>query len=573
MRLLLQEYLAVLKEEKELESLVSNLVTSMSLDVETSPQKGVRQHGVDLHAVGTDPEDHTKKNFLITIKQGHINRTGWNEGNQGVRSSLDEIIDVYIPTKLHPSLKELPSKIIWCCGGELKAEVTENWNGYCSNNPTIQFELWNGSRLSSLIEKYLLDENIFDEKVKTKMRRTLVVLSDYGYDFSHYKEMLNDILFNDVWNSLAENKIVKEAVKTLSTIPVCLGMIQKYSEEAKNLKHPLIASEFTLLRVWDFIQKNKLEGNRTIVGIFWDLYEMYRISGIHYFNKIYPHTKIEHGITSQCNNSILASKIVFEQIGVLSTLGLLELFRGMLTSENTTQQDTERIATTLKNVINNNGISGSPCFDEMTIDIALAAYFLATQGDFVFIKEWFLDIMQRFFHSYNIMGKGFPVSSNSIEVLIEFEKQGIHTKEDMSSTSSLLALIGYWCVILDDNELYPQLVDFVETSLSHCTIQMWFPAKGIKESLYKKYAANEFGNTEAPIHFPKSIDELRHRLLKLIDFSKQSEDFETRWDDVPPLLPLIASRHFRTPVIPFFWLCFLTIIEKTKSKVPPTASQ
>ena len=70
------------------------------------------------------------------------------------------------------------------------------------------------------------------------------------------------------------------------------------------------------------------------------------------------------------------------------------------------------------------------------------------------------------------MSKGFPVGYDSIETLIEFEEEKGQTKKEMSSTSMLLALIGYWCVILDDKELYSNLIKFIETKLPHCTVQM-----------------------------------------------------------------------------------------------------
>ncbi|WP_133566709.1 hypothetical protein [Bacteriovorax stolpii] len=547
----------MMKEEAELESLVLSLATSIGLDIITAPQKGVRQHGVDIHAVGIDPEDGVQKNFLITIKQGYINRTIWNEGNQGVRSSLDEIIDVYIQTKLSIENKKLPSKIILCCGGELKAEATENWNGYTSKHTNLQFDLWNGSKLSSLIEDHLLDENIFIEDIKKKMRRTLVVLSDFGYDLSHYKEMLNDFLFGDEWKSRTENSLEKKAIKALSMIPVCLGMIHTYSKEVENSKHPLIAAEFTLLRTWDFIQKNNLEKNIKIFSIYNDIFSMYSNFGAEFFNKINPHTQIPDGITIHCRNSITASEVVFEQIGILSSLGLSQALWGIATKDEKNIENAKIISDTLKNVISNNGISGSPCFDEMTTDITLAVILLYINGEAEFIKDWFFNIVQRFSYSYCVLGKGFPIGYDSIETLVEFEKEKNHSKEEMSSTSMLLAMIGYWCAILDDKKLYPELVDFIETKLPHCTVQMWFPRKGIKDQIYKEYASNEFGIAEAPIHLPKSIEELRERLLKFIDFSAKSDSFETVWNDSPPALPLLASRHFRTPVIPFFWLNFV----------------
>lgn len=556
MRLLLQEYVGMMKEEAELESLVSALVSSMGFDIVSLPQKGVRQNGVDIHAVGIDPSDKERKNFLITIKQGNITRTAWDGTNQAVRTSLNQIIDVYSQNNIPVSEKSNPIKIILCCGGELKQEIQSDWTGYQNSNVSkgFQFDLWNGSKLSSLIEEHLLDENIFLEEIKRKMRRTLVVLSDYGYDLSHYKEMLNDFLFNDDWKLLTGNPLERKALKALSMVPVCLGMIHEYSKEADNSKHPLLASEYTLLRVWDFIQKSKLENNTKILSIYSQIFGMYATFGADYFEKTNPHAQIPDGITIHCRNSITASEVVFEHIGILSSLGLSQALWGIASKSETNISNAQTISETLKSVISNNGVSGSPCFDKMTIDISLAVFLLYLTGEIDFIKGWFFKILQRFQYSYGVLGKGFPIGHDSIETLVEFEKEKEQTKEEMSSTSTLLALIGYWCVILDYKELYPDLVDFAETKLPHCTIQMWFPKKGIKEFLYADYAADEFGIAEAPIHFPKTIDELHQRLIKFMDFSKKSEAFETVWNDSPPALPLIASRHFRTPVIPFFWL-------------------
>jgi len=556
MRLLLQEYVGMMKEEAELESLVSALVTSMGFDVISLPQRGVRQDGVDIHAIGIDPVDNQKKNFLVTIKQGNITRTTWDGNNQAVRTSLNQIIDVYAQNKIPIHDKSNPTKIILCCGGELKQEIQADWAGYQSSNASkgFQFELWNGSALSSLVEKNLLNENVFFEDIKKKMRRTLVVLSDYGYDLSHYKEMLNQFLFTDDWASLSGTSLEKKAVKALSTIPVCLGMIHEYSKETNNSKHPLVASEFTLLRVWDFIRQNKLEGSSKISSIYFQLFGMYARFGSEYFQKIEPHACVPDGITIHCRDSIVASEVVFEQIGILASLGLSQVLWGVTAKDETYIENAKVISDTLKNVISNNGISGSPSFDEMTIDIALAVSFLYINGESDFIKDWFFKLVQRFSFSYCVMGRGFPVCYDSIEMLVEFEKENGHSKEEMSSTSTLLALIGYWCVILDDNQLYPQLVEFIETKLPHCTVQMWFPEKGIKDHLYKEYSALKAGIAEAPIRLPKGLEELRERLIKFIEFAKKSDAFETVWNDAPPALPFIASRHFRTPVIPFLWM-------------------
>jgi hypothetical protein len=211
LRLLIQEYLGMLKEDNELDAVVRDLVSSMGFDVISVPQKGTRQDGVDIHAVGIDPVDKIKKNFLITIKKGKIDRNIWDAPKQGVLASLHDIIYVYVKTKIGPSEKNLPIKIILCCGGELKQEVQSNWTGFQGKHTEFEFDLWNGSKLSGLIEEYLLDEKIFLEDVQKKMRRTLVVLPDPDYDLSHYKLLIENLLFNDNWKELSPERLEGQA--------------------------------------------------------------------------------------------------------------------------------------------------------------------------------------------------------------------------------------------------------------------------------------------------------------------------------------------------------------------------
>ncbi|WP_415062931.1 hypothetical protein [Bdellovibrio sp.] len=556
MRLLLQEYLLLLKEDNELDVVTLELATAMGLTIVSAPQKGVRQDGVDIHAIGVDPEDGIKKNFLITIKKGDIDRAVWDVSKQGVRSSLNEIIDVYIPNKISVEDRKLPSKIILCCGGELKQEVQTNWTGYQNNHSTVQFDLWNASKLSSLIEENLLNEGVFLESTKKKMRRCLVVLSDHEYDLAHYKETLNDLLFGDDWKDLAAGAVEKRALKVLSTISVCLGMIYEYSKDADDFKHPLIAAEHTLLRCWDFILKNNLQDNTKVTAKFYHLLHLYYKYGADYFIKIEPHLLVRDGASISCGSHVLASEVVFQQIGIISILGLSQAIWAISAEDPQGIENSKIVLNGLKNLISNNGISGSPCFDGMTIDITLAITFLALCGENDFIKNWINEIIRRFHFSYVVLERGFPISQDSIEMLVEFEKEKEHTKEKMTSMSTLLATLAYFCAVLDFEDQYNDLVKFVEDDLSHCNLQIWFPAKGIKAQLYSRYAGVEFGIAEAPIHLPKTLSELKDRLVQFSDFSNKSENFETDWKDSPPALPLIASRHFRTPVIPFFWLNF-----------------
>ena len=154
MRLIIKEYLALLKESNELDFLLPNLLLSMGIEPISFAQVGVRQYGVDVAAVST-LEDKKKTLLLFTIKQGDIGRNDWDSTEQSVRQSLNEIHDVYLVSHIRPEHTNLKKKIILCTGGILKQEVEENWNGYIKSNTQkgkLEYEFWGGDALSILIE-------------------------------------------------------------------------------------------------------------------------------------------------------------------------------------------------------------------------------------------------------------------------------------------------------------------------------------------------------------------------------------------------------------------------------------
>ena len=216
-------------------------------------------------------------------------------------------------------------------------------------------------------------------------------------------------------------------------------------------------------------------------------------------------------------------------------------------------ENSKVITNALASVIKNNGVSGSPCFDGQTIDICLAIYSMALMGLIEEIKQWIGDLVHRFHFSYKILDKNFPIGYDSLEMLVEFEFEDKHTKEKMAGISTLIPTLAYWCAILDFKDEYTNILKLVE-ELKQTDLQLWYPGKGIKKVIYTQYAGDEFGIAEAPLFLPDSIDELKTRIKDFIKFSEESEKFETKWDDCPPGLPLIASRYFRTPVNSFYWL-------------------
>jgi hypothetical protein len=554
---MIQEYLSMLKESDELDLIVPDLLSSMNFNIVAGAQKGVRQEGVDIHAIGIDKDSNLKTNYLITVKKGDITRDVWSSNKQAVRQSLEDIIDVYVTQKMTEEQLKLPTKIILCFGGELKQEVQSNWVGFQSKYKDYNFVEWSGNQLSALIEEYLTNEHLFFGSTKQDFRRSIVFLSDIDYKLTHYDRMLNELLDKDTWSKKAKSSFKKDAVKTLRTISLSLGMLNQYAKESNNQHHTINAAELASLKSWSFIIDLKLEKNKHVLNSFNQIYMQYMDYSAKYYQRIEPYCFHKDGICQQTRDSITSSIVTFKQIGILSSFGLTQFMYGLSTKEERGFENSKFVSNALTNVIKNNSISGSPVFDGQTIDICLAIYFLSLSGKIEEIKEWIQKIIHRFHYSYKVLEKQFPNSYDSIEKIIEFEYGGQHTKEKMACMSTLIPTLAYWCAILDFQEEYNEILELVK-ELKETDLQLWFPEKGIKKYLYKENAANKAGIAEAPIFLPDSLDELKLRIKEFIKYSTESQDFETTWNDCPPALPLIASRHYRTPVIPFFWL---TLIE------------
>ena len=123
MKLILREYLASLREREELDAILPDLLSELGYTVLSRPGRGTAQHGVDVAAV-SPPVKGKRKLYLFSVKKGDLSRNEWNGSSlQALRPSLDEILDVYIPTKIPPEYASFPVVICIVVGGEIKEQA------------------------------------------------------------------------------------------------------------------------------------------------------------------------------------------------------------------------------------------------------------------------------------------------------------------------------------------------------------------------------------------------------------------------------------------------------------------
>lgn len=554
MRLIIREYLSLLKETQELDKLLPDLLLAMNIEPFSKPQIGVRQHGVDIGAIGQD-EDGIEKVFLLVLKRGDVGRAEWDSRSQAIRPTLDEIKDVYLTSRIKPEHEGIPKKIILCTGGDLKQEIEENWNGYVRTNTLegkLEYDFWGGDRLSILIMNHIFNEQILPMELRSALRKTLALLGDPDYNLNDFYNLLEKLLFQTDFSSGRSALSLNKVVKTLRLLNLCLTIIFYWSKQEDNLKPAVISAERTTLLVWDFLRKNTLLDNEIGRKYFLNIFDTMIIIYSEYFNKIQNYCYVEDALGGYGGHFIQRCLSIFEQLGFVSTFGVIILWMAAVRQDSDIAQKSVIILEATKALIKNHLATLTPCYDSHIIEISIAIYLIVNCGEKDFIDHWIWDIVNHIAFSYKNMGEYFPIQSDSYDDLVALNVSKTMKKEKLMEMSTLLPILAQWCVVLDLKKTYDFLKGAVSQVFSKSTLQIWYPDEETEKFIYNGNASVNSGVVDAPMTLFDSIEEMKtmirevnKNIIKPELISSLSKNF--------PILPIIASRHFRTPILPYFW--------------------
>ena len=541
----------MLKESKELDRLLPDLLLLMGYIPISVPQLGVRQHGVDIASEFIDEKG---KRYLVVflVKQGDLGRSDWDSMPQSVRQTLDEIKDVYFEKIITTNQKKLAKKIILCTNGVLKQEVDENWKGYVDRNTRenqIEYELWNGYRLAQEIENNMLNEYSLLGDFRTKLRKTLVLLGDPDYSLDEFYVLLKENLL------IVEND-EKKIRKLISSIRLILNIIYHWSNENNNLKPALYAAERTLLNMWEIFRKNNLLNDVSLLKLFGLIFQDFVSICVSYFNKINSLCYEVNGFNGYSHYYLLENIGLFEQLGIIAIIGLNHFYYGAIFDDKTIICGSENVKDSLKAFISNHSSISSPIYDDHIIEIVLALILLGNFNEVDFIEKWINEIYSRIEFAYNVLGKYFPVYSDSLEdsVLLSYDSQ--EGKEKMMCASTMLLILLEVSAVFRFENLYKKIFDSINIYFKQTTLQIWYPDATTDDYLYTVNAGYASSLAFVPKSIPSNVEDMNKIIIechkKYIDKNKISSINKGFM-----ILPLIASRHFRTPILPLYWSMFI----------------
>lgn len=562
MRLVLREYLSMLRESGELDVLLPDLLLAMGIDPLTRPGKGMRQYGVDLPAIGPDAADGgEEKLFLFTVKRGNITRSDWDTGPQSVRASLNEILDSYLQRYVRPGHENLPKKIVLVTGGELGQDVEPDWTAYIKQIPQryphygrIEFDFWGGDVLSGLLDQHLFDEFLVPESAQKQIRKTIALADQNEDEPRHYYEFVRELLFDRGLPTGTTAANQRERLKGLMLLELTLLIVFRWSEEVGNLRPAVLASERAVLLCWEWIVRKELTDCRATADRFARLLDLHSEIGATFAEKLRLHSTTRDSLSGYPGVQVEYPLRCFEVVGLLAIATCAFVYRSLREDGDQADERYDRardIAGVLQGIIKNNPGAWTPTFDGHAIDIGLALLAVEQAGSEEFGAWWLERVSLHALHGARI-GRTYPISTDSYEDLVARSAGEGKDFEELMNLSTLFPMLAEWIASLELDDLYAAFRNGIQEELPDTNLQMWFPDEQTEEVLYRQNAAQASGETLHSIQLPTTTEEMRRQMKEVVQRSDPWEVLSCL-SHGHTIVALIASRHYRCPLIPALW--------------------
>ncbi|MCY4458992.1 MAG: hypothetical protein OXC26_01110 [Albidovulum sp.] len=559
MKLLIKEYLSALKERGELDAILPDLLSELGFHVYSKPSIFVRQHGVDLAAVGYDDKDKRKKVFLFSVKAGDLTRNDWDAGTHALRPSLNEIIDSYIPDRIPKEYRDLPIAICICVGGDIRQDVDADLRNYIKKNTCDgrEFQQWDGDFVANLMLSGILGENVISGEARSLFRKTVALIDEPDGAYKYFVELLHKL-------KAETGPHQKNTVTFVRQLNLCCWVHYVWSREARNLEASYRCSELAMLWAWDATSQHLKKSTapaKAMQRAIVNLINLHVNIGNELITQRYlQYSTVRDGLSMAVNSSysLDVNLRLFEAVGRLAATGIwLQFFvdRNEDLAEGKKENAEARlndIANGLIGILNNNGALRTPIMDSHSVEVNLVCLFLALRHRYDAIQDWTGDVLEACIFALKV-NKAYPCTLTEYHELAEHPQQPSDQDyfEDATAASTLFPTLCIWQKLADPHSQFTDEAHFFSENLAHCTFQLWVPNECSEKHLYTNSEIHGFAVVGL------TVTETCDELLEIV--SEECQHNTDRFNNLSairlghwPIL-LAACRHHRIPVPLNFW--------------------
>ncbi|MEP1521285.1 hypothetical protein [Ascidiaceihabitans sp.] len=557
MKLIVRQYVQSLKERDELDVLLPQLLSEVGYEVIHHPGRGTKQAGVDVAAVGPDPDaDGEKALHLFLIKSGDLGRTDWNGGKpQDVMPSLDEIRYDYIPNRIPEQYSKLPISICVCMGGEIKEVIRSYWRGYVQTNTTetIRYREWNGDRLANLILSGVLNKELLGVDRRVSFQKSVAMVSEPETSYRHFRDLI-DGLVEDIEDD-------HRGTTRLRQLVISLWILVSAGIEAENLESPYRCCELALLYSWDVLNRSagaKKKEEKARAEILDHVLSLYLSIGHKLIvEKIGPHSNKRYALSSAVRSSseLDINLALFEAMGRAALLGLWHHFIGLKAKgENrhrhlTTRDQCLDIAVSL---VNENPTLTIPLRDDHHIEIGMLMLLAQGRGAVSGVTGYLEEIVSRLNYRYRLR-KSWPTHFQDYRELARHPVD--QSDEYFQKSTKGSVLVPFLKVALERiqaNELLEVFEKTIAEELPEMTQQVWVPRDGTDEFIWRKGTSQGIAIPVPMMELKEGSRSLANQMDEIVENFKALFEMSAVRRGLVPLL-LMACRHHRLPLPPHLW--------------------
>ncbi|MBO9707972.1 MAG: hypothetical protein J7521_07160 [Caulobacter sp.] len=562
MKLLLREYLGALRERGELDAILPDLLSALGHTVLWRPGVGTTQHGVDFASVGPD-ENGRRTLYLFVIKAGDLTRADWSATPQGVQASLDEILYVFLKTRVRPEHKKLPVAICICFGGDYLEPVQLLATGYIEQHTTStrRYEIWHGDHLANALLSGVLREDLLPKPLRSSFQKALAMLDEPDVAVHHFGRLVAQLLER----AAAEPKAKIAALRQLY---IALWVLYVWARDAENLEAPCKASELAVLASWEMVRphlgKKSKATDALLRGVDQVIKLHIRINESFLESRVFPHADKLHALSLAVGTrrSLDINLRLFDLLGRLTMQGLWLLYlfqRATEGDKGPLKTQLDRYVDRMFALIANNPSLCLPVKDEHATEVALALILwsgVAVDADDG--RAWIAEMVGRL---------GFALKSHGLYTchLSDYADLAVHPvssdeayRQEVTQASTLVPLLAAWAHAAGLDETVAVLDHLAKTVLAHCSFQTWLPDATSEDALYIGGATHGAALTDLPV-----TAEGVPLLALLAEEAKNNASFHQLSAIRSGMWPvaLMAFRAQRLPIPPTFWIDILAPAE------------